>query len=109
MSHTKGKWEFRLPDGMAAINNDGGVAVVALPESDDDDRKLVATIACQTEFKRGNGWKTVCEERNANARLIAASPRMLDALKAIVAVCDESRLTSPEIVAAIDAIAYAES
>jgi len=34
-----------------------------------------------TRFKRGQGYKTECAERDANASLIAAAPDLLAALK----------------------------
>jgi hypothetical protein len=38
-------------------------------------------VDCQTPFKRGEGWQSECEVREANARLIAAAPDLLAALK----------------------------
>jgi hypothetical protein len=34
----------------------------------------ICTVDCQTPFKRGEGWQSECEVREANARLIAAAP-----------------------------------
>jgi hypothetical protein len=41
----------------------------------------ICTVDCQTPFKRGEGWQSECEVREANARLIAAAPDLLDAAK----------------------------
>jgi hypothetical protein len=39
----------------------------------------ICTVDCQTPFKRDEGWQAECEVREANARLIAAAPELLDA------------------------------
>jgi hypothetical protein len=44
----------------------------------------ICTVDCQTPFKRGEGWQSECEVREANARLIAAAPDLLDALKRLL-------------------------
>jgi hypothetical protein len=66
---------MQLKTGYAM--NDGAVPVLA-----DDAR--VALVDCQTDFKRGQGWKAKCITRDANARLIAAAPDMLAALRAVL-------------------------
>lgn len=53
---------------VRSLMNDGSTPVSA---GEGDDRKQVATVTCQTPFKRGEGWQAECEERDANARLIA--------------------------------------
>ena len=55
--------------------NDGSVAIPA--------EEIVARASCRTEFPRGQGYAAECEVRDANARLIAAAPDLLETLKAI--------------------------
>lgn len=89
---TKGPFDFRLyalsdEDVEQAralglpptriMNNDGSVPIMAGSE---DDRKVVAYATCQTPFKRGEGWRAKCEERDANAHLFAAAPDLAEAL-----------------------------
>jgi hypothetical protein len=88
-AHTSGPWQFReysLSDEMLAearaagiepirfINNDGSVPITA-----NDSR--ICVVDCQAEFKRNTGHRAECAERDANARLIAAAPDLLAALK----------------------------
>jgi hypothetical protein len=51
----------------------------------DQEIKRIALVDCQTRFKRGQGWQTECDEREANARLIAAAPELLEALREVMA------------------------
>jgi len=48
--------------------NDGSASVIS---SDD---KHIAFVTCQTKFKRGDGYKAQCTERDQYASLIAAAP-----------------------------------
>jgi len=79
--HTPGPWKTRLELRM----NDGAVPVII-----DGDR--IALVDCRTPYKRGQGWKQECAERDANARLIAAAPMLLEALQAIVKADDSQEL-----------------
>ena len=89
--HTSANWQFKKYFGDEAyiaslhaaglqptrlLSNDGTCSVVS------DDGKHIATVTCQTKFKRGEGSTAECEERDANAALIAASPLMLKVLLA---------------------------
>jgi hypothetical protein len=51
----------------------------------DQEIKRIALVDCQTRFKRGQGWQTECDEREANAHLIAAAPELLEALREVMA------------------------
>jgi hypothetical protein len=88
---TPGPWKFReyaQTDEMLAearslgleptryINNDGSVPVSAAETG-------ICTVSCQTPFKRGSGHRAECDERDANARLIAATPELLEVCTAI--------------------------
>lgn len=88
---TPGPWEFRffsLSDedveearrlGLQPprlLGNDGSVNVTA---GSGEDRKPIARVECQTRYKRGEGYRTECAERDANARLIAAARELLEA------------------------------
>ena len=89
--HTKGPWEFRqyfggdeeakkqIAMGMTPtriLMNNGACSIIG-GEHDDH----IAFVTCQSEFKRGQGHIAECETRDANARLIAKAPQMLEALK----------------------------
>ena len=89
VKHTPGPWKFReyaQTDEMLAearslgleptryINNDGSVPVSAAETG-------ICTVSCQTPFRRGSGHRAECDERDANARLIAAAPELLEALQ----------------------------
>ena len=93
--YTEGSWEFSiygLPVEMIEqqrrlgieptrmLSNDGSTTIMGGPE---DDRRPVARVECQAPFKRGQGHKSECAERDANARLIAAAPDLLAALEAL--------------------------
>jgi hypothetical protein len=58
---------------MGSYTNDGGFAVMG----GDSDRVVV--VDCRTPYKRGDGWKTACAERDANARAISAVPELIEA------------------------------
>jgi hypothetical protein len=69
--HTPGPWFVG-----ANTNNDGGVSIVS-------DEARVCVVDAIGKFPRGQGWNHQDAARDANARLIAAAPDMLEALKAI--------------------------
>lgn len=62
------------------LTNEGQIALMA---GAGDDVKRIALIDCQTNYKRGEGHKSACAEREANARLFAAIPDLLKALEFI--------------------------
>lgn len=64
------------------LTNEGQVALMA---GTGDDVKRIALIDCQTNYKRGEGYKTACAERDANAALFAAAPDLVKALEEIAA------------------------
>ena len=67
---------------LRALTNDGEVSVMA-------DGQLVAHVACQADYKRGQGHTAECAERDANARLIALAPTMYAYVKARAEAGDE--------------------
>lgn len=90
---TKSKWQFRTFFGseedvsrmlaagikpVRAQGNDGSVSVIT------DSGEHIATVTCQTKVKRGEGSTVVCEERDANARLIAKAPQLYATLREVV-------------------------
>ena len=79
---TTGPWEF---DPNSTVNNDGGVPIRG--NVTDDGFELVATVVLKADAARGKGWMFAIgedEERDANARLIAASPTLLEAAAASI-------------------------
>lgn len=56
------------------LTNEGQVAIMA-----GDTR--IALVDCQTPFKRGNGYRSECETRDAAATLIASAPALVEALE----------------------------
>ena len=68
--HTPGPWYV----SQVCLTNGGR------PITTEDGR--ICTVDCQTPFKRGEGWQSECDVREANARLIAAAPDLLDLAKA---------------------------
>lgn len=86
--YTPGPYSFRLYatdddpaelrklglEPVRLLTNEGQVAIMA------GDRR-VALVDCQTEFKRGQGYKTACAERDANAKLFSAAYDLLKALQ----------------------------
>lgn len=75
--HTPGPWSV----GSLTLN-DGAIAVRA-------EEGRVALVECLTDFKRGEGHSVIAPVRDANARLIAAAPEMLEALRDMVFACDD--------------------
>jgi len=82
--HTPGPWEQLKDSSVIYGVND--------PERDRDGFR-VAVAVCGDELRPRGGLK-FGDERDANARLIAAAPNMLDALKAAFYLLDD-RLAEP--------------
>lgn len=68
--HTPGPWRIAGLNLQGLFTNDGAASIVT-------DDGPVASVACQTPFKRGSGSTALCAERDANARLIVAAPELL--------------------------------
>jgi len=62
-----------------ALTNEGQASIMG---GLGDDRRLVARVECQADYKRGQGHTAKCAERDANARLIAAAPILYAYVKA---------------------------
>lgn len=75
------------------LTNEGQVALMA---GKGDDVKRIALIDCQTRYKRGEGYKTECAERDANTALFAAVPGLLDLAKNVGGF-DDSLLLSADL------------
>jgi hypothetical protein len=87
---TPGPWKLSLPDETAVSSFDGTEIAAVQGDYDDDDV-----------------WPVMA----ANARLVAAAPDLLEALKALIAVSTNTQAEadwSREWCAALDAIAKAE-
>src|SRR5262245_14586017 len=94
--YTPGPWEFSLyghtPEMLEKMRANGiepvrmltneGQAVVGASIGQ------VALVACHAEYKRGQGHKANCAERDANARLIAAAPELYETLEWLVSTYD---------------------
>lgn len=79
---TPGPWKVADIHANGFYGNNGEAMVSA------EDRRICA-VDCATAFKRGQGYTHVCAERDANARLIAAAPELVEALRAIVPFADD--------------------
>lgn len=78
--HTPGPWEFSLyfpGSKVKKLGNDGSAYVTA------NDVGSICTVLPIKKAKRGQGHLLDDEERDANAKLIAACPSMYDALQKI--------------------------
>jgi hypothetical protein len=54
--------------------NNGEIAITS-------EEGRICVVDCKADYKRGQGYLAQCEERDANARLIAAAPDLLEALQ----------------------------
>lgn len=99
--HTPGPWEFILHpyddvelekrrklgiEPIRMLTNQGEAPIMG---GLGDDRRRVALVDCQADYKRGRGYEAECEERDANARLIALAPMMYEYIKAKADAGDE--------------------
>jgi hypothetical protein len=66
-----------------ALTNEGQAIIMA---TFGDDRARIALVECQTTYKRGQGYSTDCAERDANARMMAASKDLAAALDGVLAI-----------------------
>lgn len=64
------------------LDNNGATFVMGATVDGHADR--IAVVDCHTKFKRGEGFRAECAERDANARLIAAAPELFTLAKALV-------------------------
>lgn len=81
--HTPAPWRFALNhDGKPWLLN-SGYAIVAFGAEGSEDGGQICEVSIQSKPKRGEGWKHNCPVRDANARLIAAAPDLLEALKGL--------------------------
>jgi hypothetical protein len=103
--HSPGLWEFReylFDDAQLAdmrkhgiepirtLMNDGGAVVMSGPPGAPD-RHRICVVDCQSDYKKGQGHVANCPTRDANARLIAASPKLKLALQNIMAFVDAGK------------------
>ena len=76
-AHTPGPWWV----GLSGLKNSGERAVVY-----EDGR--ICTVDVQAVWPKRDLWQSVCLQRDANARLIAASPDLLAVAESVVAWAD---------------------
>lgn len=127
VGHTKHRWVFEQFDGYDALHklkgttpephegyfrtNDGSWAVGW--KGDDGDGGRIALVDFKGKAKRGEAYCAPDPEGQANARLIASAPQLLEALKAIRLRIEQCWDATPDYlryakVIADDAIALAE-
>lgn len=95
--HTPAPWEYSLYSEDAEtiekyrkhgveptlkLTNEGQAVIMS-----GDQR--IALVDCHAEYKRGHGHKTICPIREANARLMAAAPDLLEALEDMLKMPDD--------------------
>jgi len=100
-AHTPGPWEIA---DATNIFTKLGAANAAGIECDANDGWLIADCSPGVSFVKGEETELSLTETKANARLIAAAPDLLEALKQLVNADDG---LSPELDAARKAIAKA--
>jgi hypothetical protein len=111
--HTPGPWRTADMHKHGLYMNDGAASVVQADEAAEEDEPIqhIAFVSCHADYKRGTGHKAQCEARDANARLIAAAPDLLEALKAVMEalIADLPQAEGgPTVQGALAAIAKAE-
>ena len=81
MKHTQGPWEFKNgSDIFGPLGGDSGDGVKA----DHNDGWMVAEVGCYSAFVDGEFVQMGREVREANAKLIAAAPELLEALELLI-------------------------
>lgn len=68
-----------------ALTNEGQAIIVA---GHGDDTQRIALVDCRTKYKRGEGYRAECPQRDATAELLAASWEMREALREIADAID---------------------
>lgn len=109
-THTSGPWCIHRGYANAPtmkITGDDGESWEFTHTHIGQGEKIIAQVQHQT---KDSGWPHVhdVEEMWANARLIAAAPKMLDALKGLLEVVEENYDNRHEVEAALHAISKAE-
>jgi hypothetical protein len=87
--HTPGPWRFALNDDGKPWLLNSGYAIVAFGAESSEDGGQICEVSVQSKPKRGEGWKHSCPVRDANARLIAAAPDLLEALQYVLSAHGE--------------------
>ena len=85
---TPGPWR----PSQIGLENSGARVVTS-------DGGRIGTADTWSQFKRGDGWRSICETRDANAALIALAPELADEVLRLTAERDAAVAASQKLAA----------